>query len=146
MRSILMFFCVLLIMESCSSENDLNMKIALSEDFPLRFELEQITYGLSGEVLDKASIGRNETFLFNSSTQFFKIIVQNGDTQKMEGSFTIDYDQKIPIITLEYKNENVFIQSCSNKSVEKAILKSNNILIISALACDGAELVYRLKE
>ncbi|WP_437398412.1 hypothetical protein [Flagellimonas lutimaris] len=122
------------------------MKIALSEDFPLRFELEQITYGLSGEVLDKASIGRNETFLFNSSTQFFKIIVQNGDTQKMEGSFTIDYDQKIPIITLEYKNENVFIQSCSNKSVEKAILKSNNILIISALACDGAELVYRLKE
>jgi len=146
MRSILMFFCVLLIMESCSSENDLNMNTALSEDFPLRFELEQITYGLSGEVLDKASIGKNEALVFNSSTQFTKIIVQNGDTQKMEGYYIIDDDQKEPIIALEYKNENVLIQSCSNKSVEKAILRSNDILIISALACDGAELVYKLKE
>ena len=78
--------------------------------------------------------------------KFTKIIVQNGDTQKMEGYYTIDDDQKEPIIALEYKNENVLIQSCSNKSVEKAILRSNDILIISALACDGAELVYKLKE
>ena len=135
-------FILLVLFSGCNDDDDSQEPFDI-KSFPQTWVLDQMTIGLSGQVLTENELPYQETIALQNDKRFVKTRDSEGTITVGEGSFSFITSEAGIVLNMIYDSDTNLISSCSGeKNIERFNVSSSSSISGGSSPCDGPALFY----
>ncbi|UOQ68339.1 hypothetical protein [Hymenobacter volaticus] len=141
MKNILVLFLSLASLVSCQEDNSVEPE---ANAYPQTWQLVKLTGQIPNYIKTGADLPWQETYVFQGDSTFTKTRQQGDQLLQASGTFSLRNFSDGQYATLTYAAANSIIGSCTTSILkETLVIKANDTLVSTWLACDGPGLEYK---